>query len=40
MAFPEPYLMTEAGNTIIDDILNILNTNGLLGSLIQTGQAA
>ncbi len=39
-AFPEPYLMTETGNTIIDDILNIFNTNGLLGSLIQAAQAA
>jgi hypothetical protein len=32
--------MTETGNAIIDDILNILNMNGLLGSLIQAGQAA
>jgi hypothetical protein len=40
MVFPVPYLMTETGNAIIDDILNILNMNGLLGSLIQAGQAA
>ena len=39
-AFPEPYLTTETGNTISDDILNSFNTNGLLGSLILAGQAA
>ena len=39
-AFPEPYLTTKTGNTISDDILNSFNTNGVLGSLIQAGQAA
>jgi hypothetical protein len=28
-AFPEPYLLTETENTIIDDILEQLNQNGL-----------
>ena len=28
-AFPEPYLLTETENTIIDDILELLNTQGL-----------
>ncbi|MCX5728102.1 MAG: hypothetical protein NTZ28_04570 [Nitrospirae bacterium] len=28
-AFPEPYLLTETGNTIIDDILELLNKQGL-----------
>lgn len=28
-AFPEPYLLTETENTIIDDILELLNKNGL-----------
>jgi hypothetical protein len=36
-ACPEPYLMTKTGNTIIDDISNIFNTNGLFGSLSQAG---
>lgn len=34
-AFPEPYLLTETGNTIIDDMLDLFYTNGLLGNLIQ-----
>jgi hypothetical protein len=29
MAFPEPYLLTEAENKIIDDILKLLNKHGL-----------
>ena len=29
MAFPEPYLLTETENTIIDDILELLNKHGL-----------
>jgi hypothetical protein len=28
-AFPEPYLLTEAEHTIIDDMLELLNKNGL-----------
>ncbi len=28
-AFPEPYLLTDTENTIIDDILELLNKNGL-----------
>ena len=28
-AFPEPYLLTETENTIIDDILELLNKHGL-----------
>ncbi|MEP6960204.1 MAG: hypothetical protein ABI980_15875 [Nitrospirota bacterium] len=27
--FPEPYLLTDTENTIIDDILALLNKNGL-----------
>jgi len=49
MAFPEPYLLTETENTIIDDILELLNKNGLtshqsqnllqrLGRIIEMGQ--
>jgi hypothetical protein len=44
-AFPEPYLLTEIGNTIIDDILELLNKQGLtshrlpnLGGIIEMGQ--
>ena len=48
-AFPEPYLLTESENTIIDDILELLNKNGLtshqsmnllerLGRIIERGQ--
>jgi len=48
-AFPEPYLLTETENTIIDDILALLNTNGLtshqslnllerVGLIIEMGQ--
>ena len=48
-AFPEPYLLTETENTIIDDILELLNKNGLtshqsmnllerLGRIIEMGQ--
>ena len=29
MAFPEPHLFTETENTIIDDILELLNKNEL-----------
>ena len=47
-AFPEPYLLTEIENTIIDDILELLNKNGLtshqsmnllerLGRIIEMG---
>jgi hypothetical protein len=47
--FPEPYLLTETENTIIDDILELLNKNGLtshqsmnllerLGRIIEMGQ--
>jgi hypothetical protein len=50
-AFPEPYLLTETENTIIDDILALLNKHGLtshqsmnllegLGSTIEIGQRA
>jgi hypothetical protein len=28
-AFPEPYVLTETENTIIDDILELLNKHGL-----------
>lgn len=28
-AFPEPYFLTKTENTIIDDILELLNTHGL-----------
>ena len=49
MAFPEPHLLTETENTIIDDILELLNKNGLtshqsmnllerLGRIIEMGQ--
>ena len=48
-AFPEPDLLTETENTIIDDRLELLNKNGLtshqslnlferLGGIIETGQ--
>ena len=48
-AFPEPYLLTETENTIIDDILALLNKHGLtahqsknllerLGGIIEMGQ--
>jgi hypothetical protein len=48
-AFPEPYLLTETENTIIDDILEQLNKHGLtshqsqnllerLGRIIEMGQ--
>src|ERR1700675_1629604 len=48
-AFPEPYLLTETENTIIDGILELLNKNGLtshhsqnllerLGLIIKMGQ--
>jgi hypothetical protein len=48
-AFPEPYLLTETENKIIDDILEFLNKNGLtshqsqnllgrLGRIIEMGQ--
>src|SRR5206468_7456077 len=48
-AFPEPYLLTETENKIIDDILELLNKNGLtsyqslnvlerLGGIIEMGQ--
>jgi hypothetical protein len=48
-AFPEPYLLTETENTIIDDILELLNKHGLtshqsmnllerLGGIIEMGQ--
>lgn len=48
-AFPEPYLLTETENKIIDDILELLDKNGLtahhslnllerLGSIIEMGQ--
>lgn len=47
-AFPEPYLLTETENKIIDDILALLNQNGLtshqalnlldrLGRIIEMG---
>lgn len=48
-AFPEPYLLTETENKIIDDILELLNKVGLtshqsqnllerLGRIIEMGQ--
>ena len=48
-AFPEPHLLTETENTIIDDILKLLNKHGLtshqsinllerLGRIIEMGQ--
>lgn len=48
-AFPEPYLLTETENKIIDDILELLNKHGLtshqsqnllerLGQIIEMGQ--
>jgi len=48
-AFPEPYLLTDTENTIIDDILELLNKHGLtseqsqnllerLGRIIEMGQ--
>ena len=48
-AFPEPYLLTETENRIIDEILALLNTNGLtshqslsllerLGGILEMGQ--
>ncbi len=48
-AFPEPYLLTETENTIIDDMLELLNKNRLtshqsmnllerLGRIIEMGQ--
>jgi hypothetical protein len=48
-AFPEPYLLTETENTIIDGILELLNKHGLtshqsqnllerLGRIIEMGQ--
>ena len=48
-AFPEPYLLTETENKIIDDILELLNMHGLtshqsqnllerLGGIIEMGQ--
>ena len=48
-AFPEPYLLTETENTIIDEILELLNKHGLtshqsqnllerLGRIIEMGQ--
>ena len=48
-AFPEPYLLTETENKIIDDILELLNKNGVtshqslnllerLGRIIEMGQ--
>ena len=48
-AFPEPYLLTETENKIIDDILALLNKNGLtshqslslldrLGGIIEMGK--
>lgn len=50
-AFPEPYLLTETENKIIDDILALLKKNGLtshqslsllerLGGIIEMGQRA
>ena len=49
IAFPEPYLLTETENTIIDDILELLNKHGLtshqsqdllerLGRIVEMGQ--
>ena len=48
-SFPEPYLLTETENKIIDDILELLNKHGLtshqsvnllerLGGIIEMGQ--
>ena len=48
-AFPEPYVLTETENKIIDDMLELLNKNGLtshqsqnllerLGRIIEMGQ--
>jgi len=48
-AFPEPYLLTETENRIIEDILELLNKNGLtshqsmnllerLGRIIEMGE--
>lgn len=48
-AFPDPYLLTETENTIIDDILALLNKQGItspqsltllerLGRMIEMGQ--
>jgi hypothetical protein len=48
-AFPDPYLLTETENKIIDDILELLNKHGLtshqsqnllqpLGRIIEMGQ--
>jgi hypothetical protein len=48
-AFPEPYVLTETENKIIDDILELLNKHGLtshqsvnllerLGRIIEVGQ--
>ena len=48
-AFPEPYLLTETENTIIDNVLELLNKHGLtsnqsinllerLGRIIEMGQ--
>lgn len=48
-AFPEPYLLTDTENRIIDDMLELLNKNGLtshqslnllerLGRIIEMGQ--
>ena len=48
-AFPEPYLLTETENKIIDDILEVLNKHGLtshqsqnllerVGRIIELGQ--
>lgn len=35
-AFPEPYLLTETENKIIDEILALLNKNGLTSHQAQT----
>ena len=48
-AFPEPYLLTETENKIVDDMLELLNKHGLilhqlinllerLGRIIEMGQ--
>ena len=50
-AFPKPYLLTDTENTIIDDILKLLNKHGLtshqsqnllerLGRIVEMGQRA
>jgi len=50
MAFPEPYLLTETENKIIEDVLELLNKNGLtsyqsmnlldrLGGVIKMGKS-